>query len=69
MKCQLVKEQTPAEYFKELVEEAIKRQQVHAEDLTAYYLVNLLCQFVRPHGRYRLVFSSFKRFFRKNSLC
>jgi hypothetical protein len=43
----LVHEQTPAEYFKELVESAMARQHVHAADLTEYYLVNLLCQYVR----------------------
>lgn len=43
----LVREQTPAEYFKELVESAMARQHVHAADLTEYYLVNLLCQYVR----------------------
>jgi hypothetical protein len=43
----LVREQTPAEYFKELVESAMMRQHVRAADLTEYYLVNLLCQYVR----------------------
>jgi hypothetical protein len=50
----LVREQTAAEYFKELVESAMARQHVHAADLTEYYLVNLLCQYVRidaPHDR------------------
>lgn len=40
--------ETPVEYFKELVETSLVRQHVQAADLTAYYLVNLLCQFVRP---------------------
>ena len=40
-------EQTPAEYFKELVESSLARQHLHAGDLTEYYLVNLLCQYVR----------------------
>ncbi len=44
----LLREQAPAEYFKELVDSALARQRVQAGDLTAYYLVNLLCQFVRP---------------------
>jgi hypothetical protein len=48
----LVGEQAPAEYFKELVESALARQHVQAGDLTAYYLVNLLCQFVRPDARH-----------------
>jgi hypothetical protein len=43
----LVHDQTPTEYFKELVEESLSRQKVHAANLTAYYLVNLLCQYVR----------------------
>jgi hypothetical protein len=47
-------EQTPAEYFKELVESAMARQHLEAGDLTEYYLVNLLCKYVRldaPHER------------------
>jgi len=40
--------QTPAEYFKELVESSLARQHVRAGDMTEYYLVNLLCQYVRP---------------------
>jgi hypothetical protein len=45
----LVREQTPIEYFKELVEASMARQHVQAADLTEYYLVNLLCQYVRPN--------------------
>lgn len=52
MERPLVGEQAPAEYFKELVESALARQHVQAADLTAYYLVNLLCQFVRPGARH-----------------
>ena len=51
MERPLLREQTPAEYFKELVDSALARQHLHAADLTAYYLVNLLCQFVRLDGR------------------
>jgi len=40
-------EQSAAEYFKELVEAALVRQRIEAGDLTAFYLVNLLCGFVR----------------------
>ena len=40
----LVREQSPTEFFKELVESALARQHVHAADLTEYYLVNLLCR-------------------------
>jgi len=44
-------EQTAAEYFKELVEGALVRRRVDACDLTEYYLVNLLCQYVRFDAR------------------
>jgi hypothetical protein len=47
MERPLLREQTPAEYFKELVESALARQHLQAGDLTEYYLVNLLCQYVR----------------------
>lgn len=43
----ILREQTPVEYFKELVESSLARQHVQAGDLTEYYLVNLLCQYVR----------------------
>ncbi|HEV7800775.1 MAG TPA: hypothetical protein VGP15_06845, partial [Burkholderiales bacterium] len=48
MEGSLLRGQTPAEYFRELVESALARQHVQAGDMTSYYLVNLLCQFVRP---------------------
>jgi hypothetical protein len=44
-------EQTPTEYFRELVESALTRQQLRAHELTSYYLVDLLCRFVRPDRR------------------
>ena len=47
----LFQEQTPAEYFKGLVEEALERQRLRATELTSYYLVDLLCRFVRPDQR------------------
>src|SRR4029079_3526703 len=47
----LFQEQTPAEYFKGLVEEALERQRVRATELTSYYLVDLLCRFLRPDQR------------------
>lgn len=47
----LLREQAPAEYFKELIESALARQHVQAGEFTSYYLVNLLCQFVRLDGR------------------
>jgi hypothetical protein len=43
----LVHEQTPVEYFKQLVESSLTRQRVRAGTLTEFYLVNLLCQHVR----------------------
>jgi hypothetical protein len=43
----LLPEQTAAEYFKDLVASALARQHVQAADLTEYYLVNLLCQYIR----------------------
>jgi hypothetical protein len=42
---------TPTEYFKELVESALLRQQLRANELTSYYLVDLLCRFMRPDQR------------------
>lgn len=47
MERPLLGEQTPAEYFKELVTSALARQHLQAADLTEYYLVNLLCQYIR----------------------
>jgi hypothetical protein len=49
----LLREQAPAEYFKELIESALARQHVQAGEFTSYYLVNLLCQFIRPDARGR----------------
>ena len=46
----ILQEQTPVEYFKELVESSLARQHIKAGDLTEYYLVNLLCQYVRLDG-------------------
>ena len=43
----LVREQTTAEFFRELVESAMARQHVKEADLTEFYIVNLLCQYVR----------------------
>jgi hypothetical protein len=46
-------EQTPAaEYFRECVESALSRQHLRATELTSYYLVDLLCRFVRPDQRF-----------------
>ena len=43
--------QTPAEYFKDLVESALTRQHLRSNPLTSYYLVDLLCRFMRPDRR------------------
>ena len=51
MERPILREQTPAEYFKELVSSALARQHLQAADLTEYYLVNLLCQYIRLDGR------------------
>src|SRR5688572_30343272 len=51
MERPLLREQTPVEYFKELVESALARQHLQAGDLTEYYLVNLLCQYIRLDAR------------------
>jgi hypothetical protein len=51
MERPVLREQSPAEYFKELVDSALERQHVPAGEFTSYYLVNLLCQFVRPDAR------------------
>lgn len=46
-----VQDQTPEAYFKDLIGAALTRQHLHATELTEYYLVNLLCRFVRPSSR------------------
>ena len=43
--------QTPAEYFKDLVESALTRQHLRTGELTEFYLVDLLCRFMRPDRR------------------
>jgi len=47
----LFQEQTPAEYFKGLIETALERQHRRASELTSYYLVDLLCRFMQPDRR------------------
>jgi hypothetical protein len=42
----LVRNETPAEYFKELVETAMEHQRIAVRDITSFYLVNLLAGFV-----------------------
>ena len=46
-----VRDQTPEEYFRDLVDSALFRQHLQATELTEYYLVNLLCRFIRPSSR------------------
>ena len=46
-----LQDQTPEEYFKDLIEAALSRQHLHATAHTEYYLVHLLCRFVRPASR------------------
>jgi hypothetical protein len=41
----LVRAQSPLEFFREQVEAACERQQLHAQPLTSYYVVSLLSQF------------------------
>lgn len=43
----LVRNESPAEYFKELVETAIEHQHVAVREFTSFYLVNLLTGFVQ----------------------
>lgn len=47
----LLREQTAAEFFKRLIDAALMRQHLRTNELTAYYLVNLLCGFVRIDRR------------------
>lgn len=42
----LFRNESPAEYFRELVEAAMQHQQLAARELTSFYLVNLLTGFV-----------------------
>lgn len=47
----LLQEQTPAEFFKGHIESAMARLRLDAKGLTSYYLVDLLCRFMRPDTR------------------
>jgi hypothetical protein len=42
----IFRSESPTEYFRELVEAALRRQRVAARELTTFYLVNLLAGFV-----------------------
>jgi hypothetical protein len=48
MADELVKPESPVEFFKGQVEGAMQRQHLHASDWTVYYIVNLLASFVTP---------------------
>ena len=48
----LVHKQTPAEYFKELIDNALERQGSVLSELSSFYLVNLLETFVRQGESY-----------------
>lgn len=48
----LVHSQTPIEFFKELVDEALARQGLSSSELSAYYLVHVLEQFVASDDLY-----------------
>jgi hypothetical protein len=42
----IVKHETPTEYFRELVSSAVAHQQIATDEMTSFYLVNLLCRYV-----------------------
>lgn len=44
----LVRSESPTEFFRELVESALQHQHVSVNQLTSFYVVNLLARFVRP---------------------
>jgi hypothetical protein len=46
----LVRGESPLEFFKEQVEGAMERQRVKTSEWTAFYVVNLLAAFVTPSG-------------------
>src|SRR3989338_1521750 len=47
----LVRAAPPTLFFKDQIDEALRREQVPADELTRYYLVDLLCRFLRPDQR------------------
>jgi hypothetical protein len=51
MERPLLRDQSPAEFFKEMVEDSLARQRMQTGDMTSYYLVDLLCRFIRLDGR------------------
>lgn len=50
----LVRQETSVEYFRELVEDALAHQRVEANQLTAFYVVNMLAGFARVNADARL---------------
>lgn len=48
----LLRSESSAEYFKDLVERALARQRVTSSELSSYYLVQLLEEFVAPDQKY-----------------
>ena len=42
----LVRSHSPVEYFRELVDAAMQHQRVSAQELTSFYVVNLLASFM-----------------------
>ncbi len=48
----LVRDESPAEYFKELVEKALERQRIESSKLSSFYLVHLLNTFLRQDNAY-----------------
>lgn len=48
MSERLVHDETPMEFFKDLVESALERQRIPSSDQTTFYLVSLLAGFVCP---------------------
>ena len=53
MKQSLVHSETPAQYFRELVEAALERQRLQASEFTAFYIVNLLTTFIQLNRELR----------------
>ena len=48
----LLHSETPVEYFKEVVEKVMARQGFHSSELSSFYLVKLLDDFVTPDRRF-----------------
>ena len=46
----LLRDESPTEYFRELVESAMQHQQLSVGSVTSFYVVNLLAGFVKVDG-------------------